>query len=410
MEALVEPRRRAPRARADDHRPFGGRVPSARRRRRGRARRRRPDSSATSTARARRRRCAARSVVSWWGCWSTAANDSARVSRSPGCESPEHARQRSRAGAPRSPNSGSPTPTSKQRIDTNDQWIVERTGIRERRVAGAGRDDRDLAIEAGAAAIKHAGLTPDAIDLLIVATATTGAAHPPHRRVRRRRPRACAAARSTSTPRAPASSTSSSSARRCSTPATSSTSSLIGAETLSRIMDPTDRGTTHPLRRRRRRGGAQRLDRRRRPRAARLGLRLRRQRRRPARDPRRRQSPADDAPRPSPTASTTCSMDGPGGVPSCGAHRRRVGVERARARPGSTIDDVDVVRAAPGEPPHHRGRRQPARHPGGAHDREHRPLRQHRRRRRSRSCSPRRPTTAASSPATSCCCRASVPG
>jgi 3-oxoacyl-[acyl-carrier-protein] synthase-3 len=60
-----------------------------------------------------------------------------------------------------------------QRVDTSDQWIVERTGIRERRVAGAGETTASLAIEAGAAAIKHAGLTPDAIDLLIVATAST---------------------------------------------------------------------------------------------------------------------------------------------------------------------------------------------------------------------------------------------
>jgi 3-oxoacyl-[acyl-carrier-protein] synthase III len=59
------------------------------------------------------------------------------------------------------------------RVDTNDQWIVERTGIRERRIAADSETTATLAIEAGAAAIKHAGLTPDAIDLLIVATATT---------------------------------------------------------------------------------------------------------------------------------------------------------------------------------------------------------------------------------------------
>jgi 3-oxoacyl-[acyl-carrier-protein] synthase-3 len=59
-----------------------------------------------------------------------------------------------------------------QRVDTTDQWIVERTGIRERRVAAAGDSTASLAIEAGATAIKHAGVTPDAIDLLIVATAS----------------------------------------------------------------------------------------------------------------------------------------------------------------------------------------------------------------------------------------------
>jgi 3-oxoacyl-[acyl-carrier-protein] synthase-3 len=58
------------------------------------------------------------------------------------------------------------------RVETSDQWIVERTGIRERRVAAEGETTATLAIEAGANAIKSAGLTPDAIDLLVVATAT----------------------------------------------------------------------------------------------------------------------------------------------------------------------------------------------------------------------------------------------
>jgi 3-oxoacyl-[acyl-carrier-protein] synthase III len=58
------------------------------------------------------------------------------------------------------------------RVDTTDEWIVERTGIRERRVADGGETTASLAITAGEAAIKSAGLHPDAIDLLIVATAT----------------------------------------------------------------------------------------------------------------------------------------------------------------------------------------------------------------------------------------------
>jgi 3-oxoacyl-[acyl-carrier-protein] synthase III len=59
-----------------------------------------------------------------------------------------------------------------QRVDTSDQWIVERTGIRERRIAGAEDSTATLAIAAGAAAIKQAGITPLDIELLIVATAT----------------------------------------------------------------------------------------------------------------------------------------------------------------------------------------------------------------------------------------------
>jgi 3-oxoacyl-[acyl-carrier-protein] synthase III len=59
-----------------------------------------------------------------------------------------------------------------QRVDTSDQWIVERTGIRERRVAGPEDSTATLAIAAGAEAIKQAGITPLDIELLIVATAT----------------------------------------------------------------------------------------------------------------------------------------------------------------------------------------------------------------------------------------------
>ncbi len=59
-----------------------------------------------------------------------------------------------------------------QRVETSDEWIVERTGIRERRIAAPGETTASLAIEAGTAAIKQAGITPDEVDLLIVATAT----------------------------------------------------------------------------------------------------------------------------------------------------------------------------------------------------------------------------------------------
>jgi 3-oxoacyl-[acyl-carrier-protein] synthase-3 len=59
-----------------------------------------------------------------------------------------------------------------ERVDTTDEWIVERTGIRERRIASPGETTATLAVEAGMTAIKHAGVTPDEIDLLIIATAT----------------------------------------------------------------------------------------------------------------------------------------------------------------------------------------------------------------------------------------------
>jgi 3-oxoacyl-[acyl-carrier-protein] synthase-3 len=58
------------------------------------------------------------------------------------------------------------------RIDTSDEWIRERTGIRERRVAGDDESTASLGCAAAAQAIKQARLTPADIDLLIVATAT----------------------------------------------------------------------------------------------------------------------------------------------------------------------------------------------------------------------------------------------
>ncbi|HEX2040121.1 MAG TPA: beta-ketoacyl-ACP synthase III [Acidimicrobiales bacterium] len=58
------------------------------------------------------------------------------------------------------------------RVDTTDRWIVERTGIRERRIAGPDDTTASLATAAGGAAIKDAGLTPDDIDLLVLATCT----------------------------------------------------------------------------------------------------------------------------------------------------------------------------------------------------------------------------------------------
>jgi len=66
-----------------------------------------------------------------------------------------------------------------ERFDTTDEWIVARTGIRERRVAGDDESTATLAVAAGAEAIKNAGLTPDDVGLLIVATATPEQPLPP---------------------------------------------------------------------------------------------------------------------------------------------------------------------------------------------------------------------------------------
>lgn len=57
-------------------------------------------------------------------------------------------------------------------VDTSDDWIVQRTGIRERRIAATGEVTSDLALHAARGALKAAGLEPQAIDLIVLATAT----------------------------------------------------------------------------------------------------------------------------------------------------------------------------------------------------------------------------------------------
>jgi 3-oxoacyl-[acyl-carrier-protein] synthase-3 len=59
-----------------------------------------------------------------------------------------------------------------QIVETSDEWIMERTGIRQRRIADASQAASDLAYEAAQGALKHAHLKPKDIDLIIVATCT----------------------------------------------------------------------------------------------------------------------------------------------------------------------------------------------------------------------------------------------
>ena len=58
------------------------------------------------------------------------------------------------------------------RIDTSDDWIVQRTGIRERHIAADGEFTSHLAINAAKAALEHAGIDAQAIDLIVLATST----------------------------------------------------------------------------------------------------------------------------------------------------------------------------------------------------------------------------------------------
>jgi 3-oxoacyl-[acyl-carrier-protein] synthase-3 len=57
-------------------------------------------------------------------------------------------------------------------VDTSDEWIVARTGIRERRIAGPGEALSDLCLPAARQALDRAGVQPSSLDLIVVATVT----------------------------------------------------------------------------------------------------------------------------------------------------------------------------------------------------------------------------------------------
>ena len=59
-----------------------------------------------------------------------------------------------------------------QALDTDDAWIVERTGIKERHFVTEGEDCATLAADASKAALAHAGLSGDNLDLILCATST----------------------------------------------------------------------------------------------------------------------------------------------------------------------------------------------------------------------------------------------
>src|SRR5207253_6726795 len=57
-------------------------------------------------------------------------------------------------------------------VDTTDEWILQRTGIRERHIVDPGVATSDLGKEAALKAIERAGLTPDDIGIIVVGTVT----------------------------------------------------------------------------------------------------------------------------------------------------------------------------------------------------------------------------------------------
>lgn len=65
-----------------------------------------------------------------------------------------------------------------QMVETDDEWIVQRTGIRERRIADEKTATSDIALEAARVALADAGVAPGDLDLIIVATVTPDHAFP----------------------------------------------------------------------------------------------------------------------------------------------------------------------------------------------------------------------------------------
>ncbi|NLM22166.1 MAG: 3-oxoacyl-ACP synthase, partial [Peptococcaceae bacterium] len=56
-------------------------------------------------------------------------------------------------------------------VDTSDEWITQRTGIKERRIS-LGEDTTEMAVQASLKALEDAGYRPEEIDLIILATVT----------------------------------------------------------------------------------------------------------------------------------------------------------------------------------------------------------------------------------------------
>jgi 3-oxoacyl-[acyl-carrier-protein] synthase-3 len=65
-----------------------------------------------------------------------------------------------------------------KRVDTSDQWITERTGIKRRHVAAEGEFTSHLALESSKRALAAAGIAPETIDLIVLATTTPDSTFP----------------------------------------------------------------------------------------------------------------------------------------------------------------------------------------------------------------------------------------
>ncbi len=127
-------------------------------------------------------------------------------------------------------------------LDTNDEWIRERTGIRARHFAGEGETTASLAADAAGRALESAGISPEQVDLIVVATLTPDRPLPAAAvMVQERLGIACPAFDLNAACSGFSYGLSVGTAMVQS--GTADTVLVIGAETLSRILDMTDRST-----------------------------------------------------------------------------------------------------------------------------------------------------------------------
>ena len=128
-------------------------------------------------------------------------------------------------------------------IQTSDEWIVQRTGIRERHIADESEATSDLAVRAAQQALERSGLEPEDVDLIIVGTTTGDMAFPTTGNIVQHR-LGCRQAGSADVYAACSGSIYSLSiGSQYVQTGKYRTVLAIGAETLSRITDFTDRGT-----------------------------------------------------------------------------------------------------------------------------------------------------------------------
>ena len=129
------------------------------------------------------------------------------------------------------------------RVDTSDRWIRERTGIRQRHIAGAGETVASLGADAAAAALEAAGTAAAEVDLIVLATTTPDQVFPST---------ACQIQKRLGVRDCPAYDLQAvcsgfvyalDAARRYLATGGGETALVIGAEVLSRIVDWSDRGT-----------------------------------------------------------------------------------------------------------------------------------------------------------------------